>query len=253
MRIGWIVVFVLAVATAQAQTPDTLGQRANLPQVLERVAPVLPDTSTVQGSVGLTVFVDTLGRPVRVRVNTPLRPDADSAAVRAVRQWRFSPAQNATGEAIGGMARVALVFTPRQPRPPLPDWAKGFESRPRLVFPVALGSLDARREWMTTEDGCREVGMPARRSGSNPEYPDQLRRAGREGQVLIATRLDERGRVVEAQVAEHDDPDFEEVSLRAVRSWRFSPATCDGQPVSSAMLIPVRFRTRGGTGIRGRF
>lgn len=243
MRTRALPFFVLAAASAHAQSPDTLGPR--LPQVLERVAPVLPDISTADGRVALTAIVDSTGSLLRLRVTTPLRPDADSAAVAAVRQWRFAPAYNESGRAVAGMLRIALVFEPRLRRPSLPEWVAAFESLPYLVFPVSLGNPASRREWFSTAEGCREVEMPVKRSGSNPEYPPAMRQNRRNGRVLVATRLDERGRVAEVQVTEHDDPDFEEASVRAVRTWRFSPATCDGQPVSSGMLIPIRFYTSG--------
>jgi len=57
--------------------------------------------------------------------------------------------------------------------------------------------------------------------------------------------LDARGRVAALHVTERDDPAFVENTLQAIWMLRFKPATCDGVPVSSAMLIPTRFMVRG--------
>lgn len=37
---------------------------------------------------------------------------------------------------------------------------------------------------------------------------------------------------------------FDEAALKAVRLWRFKPATCDGEPVETEMAVEVNFRLR---------
>lgn len=45
-----------------------------------------------EGTVKLTLVVDSDGDPRNVAVSQTLRPDFDESAVEAVKQWKFKPA-----------------------------------------------------------------------------------------------------------------------------------------------------------------
>lgn len=234
---------------AAAQTPDTLASRPV--RVVERVAPLLADTSTVSGRVGLTAIVDAAGQLLRLRITAPLRADADSAALVAVRQWRFAPATDLLGRPVAGALRVGLTFQPGPlpfNRARLPEWAQRFDPLPRLVFLSAPGPGTPSPPSVSTASACGDVRAPEKRSGAFPHYPDELRRAGRNGRVVMGLWLDDTGRPQATTVQAVDEEGFVENTRRAVSTWRFSPATCDGVAVSSLLLVPVRFLTHVSTG-----
>lgn len=69
-----------------------------LPEAIERVPPVYPPLARaagVEGTVSVQVLVDRAGQVRDVRVESSV-PMLDSAAVDAVRQWRFKPARSNT-------------------------------------------------------------------------------------------------------------------------------------------------------------
>lgn len=77
----------------------------------------------------------------------------------------------------------------------------------------------------------------------DPHYPLEARRSGTEGHVLVRVLIDEDGRVEEAEIVESEPTGvFDAAALKAIRGWRFSPATRLGQPVAVRVDIPVSFR-----------
>lgn len=87
-------------------------------------------------------------------------------------------------------------------------------------------------------------------SGPLPLYPDLLRQAGVEGQVVLEARVDSTGRVQNGSVfvvfASH--PGFVEPSRRALIATLFRPARVNGRAVAMLVRVPFAFSIRGGTG-----
>jgi len=76
-----------------------------------------------------------------------------------------------------------------------------------------------------------------------PAYPRSAKKAGWQGVVTIRAFIDDTGRVVSAMVltsSGHESLDLS--ALEAVKSARFDPAVREARPVSSLLLIPVRFQ-----------
>jgi len=85
---------------------------------------------------------------------------------------------------------------------------------------------------------------PRVRRAVPPEYPSTARAAGMEGTVRLLVTVDERGRVVAAEVLASDARVFDGAALEAVREWSFSPALQSGRPVRATVVVPVRFSLR---------
>ncbi|MBK8099996.1 MAG: energy transducer TonB [Planctomycetes bacterium] len=75
-----------------------------------------------------------------------------------------------------------------------------------------------------------------------PEYPSLARQLGQQGTVRIRVHLDDRGDVLDAEVAEPcAHAELNRAALRAVRRWKFAPATEDGVPIADSIVVPVVF------------
>ncbi len=74
-----------------------------------------------------------------------------------------------------------------------------------------------------------------------PQYPRMARRLGQEGRVLLRLIINAEGRPESVEVAESSHSRFEDPAVRAVKQWRFHPATRGGQPVASRVLLPIVF------------
>ena len=78
----------------------------------------------------------------------------------------------------------------------------------------------------------------------DPAYPDEARRAGLQGEVVVEVTVDEEGHVEEAQVVSdiEDAPMLSEAALVAIRQWEFAPTLIDGAAAKVLFTITVRFR-----------
>ena len=80
---------------------------------------------------------------------------------------------------------------------------------------------------------------PVLLSIQRPLYPVDLRRAAREGRVVLKGVLDERGRVRSSsiEVLQTADSRFDDTARRALRTALFWPAAWDGEEISVTMVF----------------
>ncbi|MCK4546199.1 MAG: energy transducer TonB [Candidatus Eisenbacteria sp.] len=79
----------------------------------------------------------------------------------------------------------------------------------------------------------------------SPRYPDLALKAQIEGSVHVLVTIDERGRVVHAEVASSTTDLLDRAAIDAAYKWRFEPARQADRPVRSRVAIPFRFSLRG--------
>ena len=77
-----------------------------------------------------------------------------------------------------------------------------------------------------------------------PYYPDEARKNGIMGLVVVTVTIDEMGDVIEANILSTEDPALNETSLEAAKKCKFIPAEIDGQPVKVNFNIPFKFSLR---------
>ena len=87
-------------------------------------------------------------------------------------------------------------------------------------------------------------------AGPLPVYPDLLRQAEIEGQVVLEARVDTSGRVDRASIAvvSATHPGFVEPARQALIATLFRPARVNGRPIPMLIRVPFAFSIRGGTG-----
>ena len=84
---------------------------------------------------------------------------------------------------------------------------------------------------------------PNYRDALQPPYPRDMETAGRNGSVRVRITIGTDGRVSAIEQLTATDPSFWRVTERQARNrWRFRPATVDGRPVVSTMVMTVTFR-----------
>jgi protein TonB len=74
-----------------------------------------------------------------------------------------------------------------------------------------------------------------------PEYPDAARRARLQGAVILQAVIGTDGAVDDVQVLSSVSPLFDEPAARAVRRWRYAPATLDRRAVRVFMTVTIFF------------
>lgn len=87
------------------------------------------------------------------------------------------------------------------------------------------------------------VSYTTGRSGNvPPEYPRRARRRGYEGRVVIRAIVTPMGTVDSTEIVQSSGRDIlDRAVIRAVKRWRFQPATRDGKPVVGTIDVPISF------------
>lgn len=112
------------------------------------------------------------------------------------------------------------------PPPPKPAPVIEAPPMPLPAGPVALSSE-------------LSVACPER---SAPPYPAQSRRLGETGIVVLRVELSETGQVAVAKVQSSSGyVRLDQAALAAVRTWRCTPPTRNGQPLRAVALQPFNF------------
>jgi len=100
------------------------------------------------------------------------------------------------------------------------------DAPPAPVAPVRVGGL---------------VREPRRLSAPQPVYPELAVMAKLQGIVVIEATVNERGRVVNANVLQ-GPPMLTEAALEAVKKWVYTPTLVNGVPTPVIMTVTVNFR-----------
>ena len=166
-----------------------------------------------------TLFVNFIAPPAQEKVVEPKRPPPPMAKPLDKPRARQLVAQ-------APVLKPADPVAPAQPDTPAPERAVQAPPMPLPAGPLALSSELAMV--------CPERPAPA--------YPPLSRRLGETGQVVLRVELSESGKVASAMVERSSGhPGLDQAALAAVRHWRCSPATRNGQPMRAVALQPFKF------------
>lgn len=146
-------------------------------------------------------------------------PALEESAIKAFRQWRFSPATE-DGQPVDMTIQIPIAFR-------LDNHGRGDGDT------GAAGGTKA------------DETMPQLITESivTPEYPEEARDAGVTGRMLLETEVLPDGTPGKITIKEGIPgyPGFDQMAIEAVRQWRFTPGTRDGKPVTCTVMIPVEF------------
>lgn len=78
---------------------------------------------------------------------------------------------------------------------------------------------------------------------SAPQYPRLARKRGIEGVALYEVWLDEEGKQVkQVLISSSGATVLDKSALEAIKQWKFSPHSVDGQKTAHRVQIPIRFK-----------
>jgi protein TonB len=82
--------------------------------------------------------------------------------------------------------------------------------------------------------------LPEAVSRVRPEYPEELRRRGIEGTVMVQVLVATDGLVEDVRIVK-SIPDLDPYAVAAAREWKFKPALAGGKPVATWVGVPIKF------------
>lgn len=177
----------------------------------------------VEGEIG----IDPAGAVFDYRIDSELTPQVKALVERSVRQWKFEPVLR-DGVAVPAKARMRLTLIAHQV-------AAGFQLQVEQV------------RFSGYRDSVKM--MP-------PRYPVEAGINGISADILVAVRVNAKGRVVEAVAVQTSWPDdkvsedgrrywakiLEKSSTEAARRWVFEPADpALHETGETTMVVPVSF------------
>jgi protein TonB len=84
-----------------------------------------------------------------------------------------------------------------------------------------------------------EPPVPVRTTA--PAFPEEMRRMGQSGLVLVNCLVDEKGEVQDMKVEKASNDVFVKPAMAALSKWRFKPAQQGGVKIATRVSIPIRF------------
>lgn len=174
--------------------PETVVSEDMDTITLKPIAPSYPREMALQCITGYVVAdltVNASGRVVGVDIPTSSQPAFAEAAETALWKWEFVPAESESRH---------FVIPIRFGLPGMPD-ATRQDSRSEVVVMATLESQVI--------------------SSVMPEYPPELCRHLKNGQVLLDASVNQEGRVTDVTVLEADEPEFADAAEAALWKWTF--------------------------------
>lgn len=233
MRLVLVIVLTLAAATVQDRFLDGVMRPADVtvrPQVVvKRLPPYLvPGLTGPAGQLRVEFVVDQDGLVRQARVTQPVGPKAEFEAetIAAVKAWKFQPAQK-DGAPVRMVAAMTVTFKP---------------SGTLLSGDAVVEGVD--------DDFAKGIPMfapgmiPARaRKQFQPPYPSGVRDRLPSTWVRIEAVVASDGALGDLRIIQSTDYRFDLTAAEAVRLWTFDPATKDGVPTPSRVVVEMEFRS----------
>jgi TonB family protein len=219
---------VVLAGTALAQQTQPAPQRVQrteaiaMGNLIEVVTPQYPDEARQQHSTGKVVLQILIDNEGKVKDASVLTGDAllSNAALTAVKQWKFRP-YLLKDEHVEVETTATVEYTAD---PPFVITPKPFQG-PRKVR-VSQGVLE--------KSIVRRV---------EPQYPSEAKANHIQGDVLIDATIDTKGNIARLNVIK-GDPVLAKAAVEAVRQWKYTPYSIQGDPVEVETTILVRFFVR---------
>jgi TonB family protein len=192
------------------------------PRLIKVVDPIYPEKARqaqVEGVVILEAKTDEKGNVEDARILRSI-PVLDQAAIDSVKQWKYEPM------VINGKPRKILFTVTVRFMLKTEDKEKGLEK-------FAQGAVKA--------EGA--VPPPKLIKAVDSVYPEDARKAGVEGVVILAAKTDATGHVQDVMVL-RSIPMLNQAAVDAVKQWVYEPYVQDGKPTPIVFTVTVRFKLK---------
>jgi TonB family protein len=228
----------------------------SMPEIIQAtyVLPKYPEEAKkagVEAKAMLDVFIKADGTVSYAEVAEEISgyPEFGTNAVEAVRQWKFKPAI-VDGSPVAVWVKIPFAYTLDEKKTRLdakeeagPGAAAGAESQGESKS--IEGELKAPVEGKGQKPAVSErEGEVVVESHVSPKYPEDAKKAGVEGRVLVEVEVLKDGTVGRATVKEGIEgyASLGKSAVEALSKWRFRPVLKDGKPIDTTVCVPVEFK-----------
>ena len=180
------------------------------------------------------------------KFQTNLQAEEKEKKVYVVQQVRFQPPPPKQKQEIP-KPKAKKVPIP-DPTPDEPEPIRLDEPEPDVDLPevdnLVFGIPDAPP--VQEPEGPIHVGgdvsKPVKVFDPQPQYTEIARKARIQGVVIVQAIIDKEGNVTNVKVLKGLPMGLSEEAVKAIKRWRFEPATLNGKPVDVYYNLTVNFR-----------
>jgi protein TonB len=110
---------------------------------------------------------------------------------------------------------------------------------PKNVSPLGLEGGEVKLEPIRLpEDAIAPQPLP---SNIPPDYPQESRKKGLTGEVMLKVIIDTNGKVLKIEVLRGEEP-FKSAAVAAVKKWQYTPAYYNNKPITVYRIIKIPFK-----------
>lgn len=134
------------------------------------------------------------------------------------------------------------------------SWIRSFMVIALVVTGLALvsvrgGVVQAAEAVSLAAEGNEDVVVkPAPLNKVAPEYPDEAKKEGIQGRVVIDVLIDKNGEPVKVKVLESPHDLLTKAAIVALEQWQFRPGTVNGEPAEMKIQLKLDFKLDGDAG-----
>jgi TonB family protein len=238
---------VPARATSIAPPAANGAPASATPQFTQPAAPSAPPASAeIVAPHGNSVAVAP-GKPAATSASQPAATRPSNAAVA-------TPAAPAPSRVTGNMVAESLNAHPvtaqrstqdQDFQAPSVDAAPSADSASDGALPSILSSSSGPAAPEVKAEVPVKVGGNVREPrltySVQPVYPVIAKEAHVQGDVVVATTIDQKGNVVHTEVIS-GPPMLRGAALAALKRWRYEPSQLNGEPIAVQMMVTLKFR-----------
>lgn len=184
------------------------------PKLLKRVDPVYPEEARrakQSDLVILNVRTDESGSIERIMVLKGKYKYLNAAAIEAVKQWKYQP-----------------YLLDGEPKP--------------VVFTVSV-RFQFKEDQIDSIEAGGETVPPKVIHRVDPVYPEDARKAGVQGSVILYVTSDEKGKVTKVEVLKSISG-LDQAAVDAVKQWVYEPYLHEGKAKPVSFAVTVQFILR---------
>jgi TonB family protein len=191
------------------------------PKLIKKVEPVYPEDAKkakVSGVVILGVRTDTQGHVKNAMVYKSKDPLLVQPSIDAVKQWEYEPLY-VKGEPVDAVFTVTVTFK-------LEEEA--------MVGGVVGGVIE-----------LKDLEKPPKLIKKvDPVYPEEAKKQGIQGVVVIEATTDEQGNVIKGKILKSESSLLNQSAVDALKQWKYEPVYKEGKPVGITFTVTITFKLK---------
>lgn len=110
---------------------------------------------------------------------------------------------------------------------------------PKNVSPLGLEGGEVRLEPVRLPEDA--IAPQPLSSNIPPDYPQEARKKGITGAVMLKVIIDTSGNVIKVEVLRGEEP-FTSAAVAAVKQWKYTPAYYNNKPITVYRIIKIPFK-----------